>query len=324
MMRYSKKVQRLNTKIFKISMNKKNDRISFGILLFASLLFFGCEKTQDQTSNDWEQFITYKEGNYPLILVAPHGGDLKPQWIEDRDCENAVITQDQYTLGIALQIEQALHELGIKPYMVLTKIHRIKVDLNRSLETSVCEDNTSNDLWQLFHQQIEHYRRDVVQKYGRGLLIDIHGHGHPIQRIELGYLITSQQLRNASNEGNLSDLTIDSSIKSLVLNHPENQTLDQVLFGRNSLGTLLSDRGFPAVPSEQDPAPNIGDPFFSGGTNTKSYGSRGGGKIDAVQLELNRQGLRQEGDDRQEFSLIFAQVISAYMRYHYADIIPSL
>jgi N-formylglutamate amidohydrolase len=306
-----------------MSRNKKNGLITYSLLLFACLFFYKCKKTQEQPSNDWDQFVTFKEGNFPLILVAPHGGDLKPQWIDDRDCDNAVTTQDQYTLGIALQLEQALHDIGIKPYMVLTKIHRIKIDLNRSLETSVCQDETSNELWQLFHQQIERYRRDITQKYGRGLLIDIHGHGHPIQRIELGYLITSQQLINSSNEDNFNDLNTNISIKSLVSNHPENQTLNQILLGPNSLGTLLTAQGFPAVPSEQDPAPNVGDPFFSGGANTKNYGSRDGGKIDAIQLELNRQGLRQESENRQEFSHVFARIISVYMHYHYSDVIPT-
>ena len=319
-----KKSSNNKIKYFKSSWNRENGPITVGLLLCTCLLFYNCKKTYEQPSNNWDQFITFKEGNFPLILVAPHGGDLKPQWIDDRDCDNAVITQDQYTLGIALQLEQALHDLGIKPYMVLTKIHRIKIDLNRSLETSICEDHTSNELWQLFHQQIEGYRRDVAQKYGRGLLIDIHGHGHPIQRIELGYLITSQQLRNASNEGNFNDLNMNVSIKSLVSNHPENQPLDQILLGRNSLGTLLTSQGFPAVPSEQDPAPNVGDPFFSGGTNTKNYGSRDGGKIDAIQMELNRQGLRQDSENRQEFSRVFAQIISTYMHYHYSDVIPPL
>ena len=190
------------------------------------LLIYGCEKTVDNQKADWNDYIIFRKGNIPLLLVAPHGGDLKPQWIENRDCEGAVITQDQYTLGIALQIENELRKRAYQPYIVYAKIHRVKVDLNRSLETSYCEDDNSNDLWREFHQQIESYRNEIVQKYNRGLMIDIHGHGHPNQRIELGYLLSSEQLRSLSTNGSLENSL--TSINSLVNNHPENISLNEL------------------------------------------------------------------------------------------------
>lgn len=282
------------------------------------LLIQGCEKTANNQNTDWEDYIISRKGNIPLLLVAPHGGDLKPQWIENRGCEGAVITQDQYTLGIALQIENELKKRAYQPYIVYAKIHRVKVDLNRSLETSHCEDDSSNDLWREFHQQIESYRNDIIQKYSRGLMIDIHGHGHPNQRIELGYLLSSEQLRSLSINGSLENSL--TSINSLVNNHPENISLDELIIGENSLGTLLSSAGFPSVPSAQDPAPNLGDPFFSGGSNTKLYGSKTRNGVDAIQLELNRQNLRQESEDRIRFSENFATVILSYLQRHYSDV----
>jgi N-formylglutamate amidohydrolase len=285
------------------------------------LLIYACEKTVDNQKADWNDYIIFREGNIPLLLVAPHGGDLKPQWIENRDCDGAVITQDQYTLGIALQIENELKKRAYQPYVVFAKIHRVKVDLNRSLETSHCEDDGSNDLWREFHQQIESYRNKIIQKYSRGLLIDIHGHGHPNQRIELGYLLSSDQLRSLSTNGSLGNSL--TSINSLVNNHPENISLNELIIGENSLGSLLSSAGFPSVPSTQDPAPNLGDPFFSGGSNTKLYGSRNRSGVDAIQLELNRQNLRQESEDRIRFSKNFAAVILSYLQHHYSDAFPA-
>lgn len=285
------------------------------------LLIQGCEKTANNQNTDWEDYIISRKGNIPLLLVAPHGGDLKPQWIENRGCEGAVISQDQYTLGIALQIENELKKRTYQPYIVYAKIHRIKVDLNRSLETSHCEDDSSNDLWRSFHQQIESYRYEIIQKYSRGLMIDIHGHGHPNQRIELGYLLNSEQLRSLSTNGSLENSL--TSINSLVNNHPENISLNELIIGENSLGTLLSSAGFPSVPSAQDPAPNLGDPFFSGGSNTKLYGSKTRSGVDAIQLELNRQNLRQESEDRIRFSKTFATVILSYIQHHYSDVFPA-
>ncbi|MCH1417197.1 MAG: hypothetical protein L7U68_01455 [Flavobacteriaceae bacterium] len=285
------------------------------------LLIYGCEKTVDNQKVDWNDYIIFRKGNIPLLLVAPHGGDLKPQWIENRDCEGAVITQDQYTLGIALQIDNELRKRAYQPYIVYAKIHRVKVDLNRSLETSHCEDDSSNDFWREFHQQIETYRNEIVEKYNRGLMIDIHGHGHTNQRIELGYLLSSEQLRSLSTNGSLENSL--TSINSLVNNHPKNISLNELIIGENSLGTLLSLAGFPSVPSAQDPAPNLGDPFFSGGSNTKLYGSKTRSGVDAIQLELNRQNLRQESEDRILFSKNFATIILSYLQHHYSDAFPA-
>lgn len=88
---------------------------SFLFLILFTLLL-ACKSGSDEiespqtdpleTSVQWNDFVTFKTGNIPLIIVAPHGGDLKPQWIDDRGCPDSKLLQDQYTLGIALQIEQ--------------------------------------------------------------------------------------------------------------------------------------------------------------------------------------------------------------------------
>lgn len=293
----------------------------FCLIILCIFIINGCKKVEENQETNWEDYMIFRKGNIPLLLVAPHGGDLKPQWIENRGCEGAVITQDQYTLGIALQIENELKKRAYQPYVVYAKIHRIKVDLNRSLETSHCEDDSSNDLWREFHQQVESYRNEIIGEFSRGLMIDVHGHGHPNQRIELGYLLNGEQLRNLSTNGSLENPL--TSINSLVNNHPENISLNELIIGENSLGTLLSSAGFPSVPSAQDPAPNLGEPFFSGGSNTKLYGSKTRSGVDAIQLELNRQNLRQESEDRIRFSKTFATVILSYLQHHYSDVFPA-
>ena len=53
-----------------------------------------CRHNNDKSSSQWLDFVEFREGNIPLIIVAPHGGDLKPQWIENRDCKGSVITKD--------------------------------------------------------------------------------------------------------------------------------------------------------------------------------------------------------------------------------------
>ena len=296
------------------------------IVLLYIILFLSCENdSSDLNQNDdlveseilWDDYVIFKTGNIPLLIIAPHGGDLKPQWLDDRNCENSKIVQDQYTLEIALQIEQELNTLGFQPFLVLSKMHRIKIDLNRSLETALCKDKSAMPLWMVFHNQIDIFQNEISSSYGRGLIIDLHGQSHPEERIELGYLLNGSMLRDL--EQNATDYSNQVSIKNLISNHPKQTSFQQLLVGENSLGTLLSEQDFAAVPSQSDQAPLESQLFFSGGHNTINYGSRDSGTIDAIQVELNRAGLRAESDDRQRFANVFSNIIIDYLTVHYSD-----
>ena len=298
----------------------------FFIVLIYIILFLSCENdSSDLNQNDdlveseilWDDYTIFKTGNIPLLIIAPHGGDLKPQWLDDRNCENSKIVQDRYTLEIALQIEQELNTLGFQPFLVLSKMHRIKIDLNRSLETALCKDKSAMPLWMVFHNQIDIFQNEISSSYGRGLIIDLHGQSHPEERIELGYLLNGSMLRDL--EQNATDYSNQVSIKNLISNHPKQTSFQQLLVGENSLGTLLSEQDFAAVPSQSDQAPLESQLFFSGGHNTINYGSRDSGTIDAIQVELNRAGLRAESDDRQRFANVFSNIIIDYLTVHYSD-----
>jgi len=298
----------------------------FFLVLIYIVLFLSCESdSSDLNQNDdlveseilWDDYTIFKTGNIPLLIIAPHGGDLKQQWLDDRNCENSKIVQDRYTLEIALQIEQELNTLGFQPFLVLSKMHRIKIDLNRSLETALCKDKSAMPLWMVFHNQIDIFQNEISSSYGRGLIIDLHGQSHPEERIELGYLLNGSMLRDL--EQNATDYSNQVSIKNLISNHPKQTSFQQLLVGENSLGTLLSEQDFAAVPSQSDQAPLESQLFFSGGHNTINYGSRDSGTIDAIQVELNRAGLRAESDDRQRFANVFSNIIIDYLTVHYSD-----
>ena len=196
-------------------------------------------------------------------------------------------------------------------------MHRIKIDLNRSLETALCKDKSAMPLWMVFHNQIEIFQNEISSSYGRGLIIDLHGQSHPEERIELGYLLNGSMLRDLVQ--NATDYSNQVSIKNLISNHPKQTSFQQLLVGENSLGTLLSEQDFAAVPSQSDQAPLESQLFFSGGHNTINYGSRDSGTIDAIQVELNRAGLRAESDDRQRFANVFSNIIIDYLTVHYSD-----
>ena len=296
----------------------------FLILLFV----FGCSKSnglteqtnyieQAETPQSWSDFIDYRQGNIPLLIISVHGGSLEPDWIKTRTCDDAKIITDSYTREIALKIESQLKKNGYNPYIVLNDLHRKKLDLNRSLNNSNCNDLTTRPYWNLFHKQLDHYRTEIQNQFGRGLVIDIHGQSHEEQRIELGYLLSSSELRMNNLSINSSDLKNESSIKSLLNNNSYHLELTDLLTGESSMGNLLSLKGYASVPSKDEIAPQEGELYFSGGYNTAKYGSRDNGSVDAIQVELNMNGVRNTSENRSVFSKNFAEVLISYLRMYY-------
>ena len=49
----------------------------------------------------WDEFIDYREGNIPLLIISVHGGDDAPEWIKTRSCDEATIVKDSHTLKVA-------------------------------------------------------------------------------------------------------------------------------------------------------------------------------------------------------------------------------
>ncbi|NOT09293.1 MAG: N-formylglutamate amidohydrolase, partial [Gemmatimonadales bacterium] len=89
-----------------------------------------------------------------------------------------------------------------------------------------------------------------------------------------------------------------------------------LLRGPAALGSLLAGRGFPAVPSGAVPAPGD-DPYFSGGYNSARYGSRDGGAVSGVQIEVHFEGLRDTAANREAFAVALAEALVAYFPAHF-------
>jgi hypothetical protein len=90
-----------------------------------------------------------------------------------------------------------------------------------------------------------------------------------------------------------------------------------LLRGPNSLGALLVARGVPAVPSPADPAPRVGEEYFTGGYNTERHGSLGGGPLDAVQIESHFAGVRDNATNRGLFARALVDALLVYLGRHY-------
>jgi hypothetical protein len=276
-------------------------------------------------------YIEYLAGNAPVILTAPHGGAVTPGEIPDRTAAScggeATTVTDLNTRELTLAVRQAFFaRFGKYPHVVINHLHRRKLDANRAILEAACNDAEAQIAFNQFHDFLAVARNAVLAANGRGWYMDLHGHGHSIQRLELGYLLTSAQLRLA--DGTLDASTVwqdSSSINTLSVRDTE-RPFSTVLRGATSLGSLYAAHSFAAVPSASDPAPQASDAYFTGGYNTERYGCSitagrvGGvssGNLCGVQIEANFTGVRDTEANRARFAEATANVLEVYLRTHW-------
>ena len=130
-----------------------------------------------------------------------------------------------------------------------------------------------------YHRMIE---TCFAQKllFKQALLIDLHGQSHPENWIELGYLLSSNDLEKELN------VTQKSSLHSLVAS--SGATLETLVRGPTSLGSLMTNKfNMRVVPSSYIPSPQTNN-YYSGGYISRRYTSKEFLKyrINSIQIEL--------------------------------------
>ncbi len=267
-------------------------------------------------------YIEYIAGNLPLIISVPHGGSLVPSEIPDRTCGDETVT-DLYTRELAESVRKKISDLtGCSPHIIICHLKRTKLDVNRDVDIAACGNEFAETAWREYHLFIDSAEASVGRMYGKGLLIDLHGHGHAIQRLELGYLLSATQL--AYPDAMLDDPSIInlSSIRNLAGTNVTNLNHSGLLHGLYSLGTMFAAKGYPAVPGIDDPFPFAGQSYFGGGYITERHGSVKQGTIDAIQIECN-QDVRFEEAARNGFGAAAATVFLDYLIKHYFPDLPA-
>lgn len=274
-------------------------------------------------------YIEYVAGNAPVIYTAPHGGTLTPSEIPDRTsstCGVSPTTVSDLNTADLVRRMQAAHfaRFGTYPHIIINNLHRRKLDANRPVGEAACGDAEAIIAYDEWHDFIAVARNAVLQSEGKGWYMDMHGHGHDIQRLEIGYLTTGAQLR-------LSDATLDANVayedtaSINTVSKASPLSFSALLRGASSLGTLYANNAFPSVPSSQDRFPDSGESYFTGGYNTARYGcgveATGlGGHTNAgicgVQIEANYTGVRDNSTNRQRFAEVTAQVLETYLGTH--------
>lgn len=105
------------------------------------------------------------------------------------------MARDRNTLELSLAIREALHRrIGAYPHLVLSNLHRTKLDPNREVQEGARGDPHAERAWWEFQIFAEEAGNLVEETSGAGLHLDIHGHAHEIDRLELGYLLSGSDL----------------------------------------------------------------------------------------------------------------------------------
>ena len=247
------------------------------------------------------KYIEYQPGGATnIILTVPHGGHLRPGHIPPRDAGADVggvvvyrhggniakdakrfpvrYKKDTYTQELGLMIADELECLmRARPHVVLCHLYRGKLDVNCDLEKATFRVPEAEQAWYRWHDFIQQARSQIEALGMRGLMLDIHGHAHCENWVELGYTLSAQQLNEKTYSA--AQTSIRGLIDASKLPHCE------VIQGHRSLGALISRHGYKVVPSPEYPGPGNGN-YYTGGFNTTHHGSHSGGLIDAIQLEI--------------------------------------
>jgi hypothetical protein len=246
-------------------------------------------------------------GNMPLIISVPHGGVENPSTIPDRTCPNITTDTDSKTIELANAIDSVCKaDYVFQPYLVINYLKRTKLDQNREIIEATCSNSSIETIWKNYHFSIDTSISKVLNKYPQCLFIDLHGHGHTKQRLELGYLVSATALRNPSTILPSSTSYYNMLQQNLFLSS------NQFLTTSNSFGTLMANKNFPSVPSMQDVAPLITDEYFDGGYNTKTYTSSIYPKVYGWQMETNFLNVRDTETSRVNFAKAFLQSIMQF------------
>jgi hypothetical protein len=120
--------------------------------------------------------VIVKSGSLPIVITALHGGLDRPSSIPDRKQEGSLLLADMHTKEIAEAVGRGIHDhfKYAAPHVVLSKVSRRKVDLNRSLKEGT-ESANGAKVWQEYHGYVQEAINSVLKDHPHGILFDFHG-----------------------------------------------------------------------------------------------------------------------------------------------------
>lgn len=229
------------------------------------------------------ELVTIQKGTLPIILSAPHGGTMPVPDTERRTGANVprkrgaknnfTTAFDRNVDHMALRIADEIEKLtGQRPYIVVANFSRRYIDANR-MWTDAYESPIAAKYYHEYHDAIENFRKEILEKNRRGLILDIHGHGGDPESLIRG--------------------TADwATVKNMVDFFGK-----EALTGPEGLLGPIEAAGFKINPPNSEDT-KLEVQSLNGGFITRNYGSFQGGAFDSVQWELGNAYRTADGIDK--------------------------
>ena len=228
---------------------------------------------------DLEKYIPTQRGNIPLILSVPHGGTITLDILPDRT--KGVLGTDKATINLTKELINHIEKRNSgKTCFIMSKIHRSKVDLNRSPVHAFPKDSElSKKVYEYFHSNLKELIEYNIQNFKRSLLIDIHGF---------------EKDKRPPNFRDVDIILGTNNLKSLYSHSVPKKNWDKNIRGKLIKELLTLDLEIaPGHPKRKEYV-------LKGGYITKKYGASSIGRSQAMQIEfsddirLYKPGLRNK------------------------------
>jgi len=208
------------------------------------------------------KLIRAYSGNCPIILSAPHGGKSKNIILgvplrKGKGVKLFRYLSDVNTDEIADTTAKILSgKYRLKPYIVIADFSRRQLDVNRERKDAY-ENESMRLYYESYHSILRGYVKQCREKFGKCILIDIHG-----------------QSRNDSAvyRGTRKGKTVAALIK---------RSGAEAVFGKNSVTGFLEKKKYRVLPKN-----SFDEKIFQGGYIIKTYGSNNAEGVDAIQIEF--------------------------------------
>ncbi len=247
------------------------------------------EKSAPAPAKKADDLIKVEVGVVPIVISAPHGGrfaiadvPLRTGPGQDRAPGKFVTATDTNTDRLALAIAAAVEKKLGKPHLVLAEFQRKYLDVNRPVSLGA-EHQISQDLHAKYYAHLDAACKAVQQKFGRGLLLDIHGQSSVADTVFRG-----------TNHGKTVTL-LKQRFGEKAHNGPES------FFG------LLEKMGVKGY-TEKNGKERAG---FTGGFIVQTFGSHQANGIDAIQLEFGSNYRKRDAIEQ-----VASQIADAIADYH--------
>lgn len=300
--------------------------------------------------------VTWTVGNCNLVISVPHGGTLGSDTSPAGNlvCESGHILEtrkgtmahpiktyarDAATDVIASDMKNILSKDGLIPHIVECHVHRSKVECNRDMSEIAVQHLGKEG--EFIHSVYHGWISEAIEMGKTSgavpgvLLVDLHGHGHTHDYIELGFRLKAELLNEISNEKVESrdwrSIVTSSAKHDFTMRHllkrrfgTNNESVKEALIGDASFSGCISRQlakldilsDVQCLPSMQRPYPGrLG--YYTGGHTVRQHCKAK--RVDSVQVELPISVRTQTDEKREAATLALARGIQDFHKLHYNE-----